>query len=373
MNKISKRMKGRVLSALALMAMGVSTLVQGQEVDVMSRLSVEQTTIATATPPAVGNLTLGGEFNKARYQQGEWANLKVRVEQPTGQNAYVALVQAYPDGRVVQLFPNQYQSNNQVMGNNTFYIRGARPEGLYVNDQPGAYLVKLIASTDSQLLNNVLASTTKASDLAKNLQDRAYLGSAGSTVWATNGIAYEVVGQAVAQSPGLTSQPMAPAVQPVTQPMGVQGMLAMFDAKQSDFHVSITTKNNQQQYRVGDALAFQLTSENNCEAGLIHLQPNGQMNVLYPNTVMEKVSLKAGRVTWLPESEDGLQIVADQPGQHHFMLACSDKPNFFEWIFGREKAQRGSFNVKPTISVQELLQDDEDNWEAYARISVNVM
>lgn len=344
--------------------------------DQMLRLSVMQTELVQTQAPQVGNLTIDGKFNKLSYMQGEWASLMLNLKQPSNQTSYVALVQAYPDGRVVKLFPNRFQPNNQVLGSNRFEIRGQSPEGLYVNDQPGTYVVKLIASTDKQRLDNLLNGATQSSLLVSNLTNTTLIGSQGSTVWSTSDIAYDVKGAVVAQQPATPAPvpvtPVAPAAQPATS--AFVSALQSFSAKKSDFNVSINLKNNQPVFRQGEPMTFQLTAEKGCNAGLIELDPTGALTVLYPNEVTTEVTLKSGQVSWLPKTGSKIQPLAGTPGEYAYLMVCTDKANFFEQLFGMgPKSRLSGFNVKPTVTVEELLKDDPDSWEGYGytRVTVN--
>lgn len=331
------------------------------------RLSVEQMPLYQAQAP-VSNLTISGAFNQAVYQTGDTATLTVALAQPANQEAHVALVQAYPDGRVVQLFPNRYQPNNVVRGNNRFEIRGASPQGLFVNDAPGTYLVKLIASTDKKKLATLLSEGKTASHFSRLATSAEYTQGSG-TVLSMSEIGYQVAGQAAVSTAAVVPPSVVtPAVVPSSTAASI---LSMVEGRGSDFHVSIMPKGNKTTYVEGDELVFQLTSENTCEAGLIHLQPDGQVRVLYPNKVEKKVKLKAGKVSWLGTSEKGLRLRATTAGVNHYILACSDKPNLWQMIFGREEA-RTSFDIDPMTTVQALLADEEKSLEAYAVTSITV-
>ena len=342
--------------------------------ELMERLSVSQATLVQTQAPQTANLTVNGQFNKVEYRHGEWASLNVNLQQTANQTAYVALVQAYPDGRLVKLFPNSFQPNNQVQGSNRFEIRGQSPAGLYVNDAPGTYVVKLIASTDPQRLNHLLTSSTQANLFATNLSSATYLGPQGSTVWSSSDIAYRVQGVQSA------AQPVTPAM-PVAQPVASQPMaptfastLQSFSAKKSDFNVSVSLKNNQAVFRQGEPMTFQLSAEKSCNAGLIELAPTGVLSVIYPNEVTPKVELTAGKMSWLPTGDSKIQPLAGTPGEYAYLMVCSDKANFFEQLFGMgPKSRMSGFNVKPTVTVDELLKDRADSWEGYGytRVTVN--
>lgn len=350
--------------------------------DFSARLSVEQLPLYTAVPPVTGELTVSGTFNKQAYIQGDFAKLNVTVRQPANQTAFIALVQAYPDGRVVRLFPNQYQPNNQVLGNNSFEIRGSSVEGLYVNDPQGAYLVKLIASTNQENLNDLLANVRSASQLASDLK-HAGTHQTG-TLWNASGITYLVtsgasVVNAPLPQPVSTSQPLtispslvvvAPTPTPVTQPI-TQGYLAsQLALKTSAFNVSLAAGNSQTNYLKGQNLTFQMSSEKDCNAGLIHENPQGQISVLYPNQVKPEVELDAGEVAWLPGSDGALNIVATDIGQNSYMLVCTNEPGFFDALLGFFGQK--STAAKPTMTVEQLLADSKKFKKAYAITTINV-
>jgi hypothetical protein len=181
--------------------------------------------------------------------------------------------------------------------------------------------------------------------------------------------------QPVYQPQPSVAQPQHVVTQPTTSlmPISASHPFEAFKARKSDFHLSIAPKNNKYTYNLGEKITFQLTSENDCEAGLMHMSAEGKMTVLYPNQMNKKVKLKENSVTWLPESSSGLTVDLNTRGTNHFLLTCSDKPNLWEWMFGRSMMNdRSSVAVKPTVTVEQLLQDHPDNYEAYAYTTVIV-
>jgi hypothetical protein len=292
----------------------------------------------------------------------------------------VALVQAYPDGRVVQLFPNFCQQNNLVRGNNRFDILGCtqggaiEPRGLWVDDGPGTYLVKLIASTDAAALKGLLG-LQRADQLADRLQNGNY----GGTVWSVDAIAYTVQGVAAQPAPQPVPQPTQPVtpVAPVA-PIVVAGEApAGWNNLPSDFRMSLRTLESRTNYRQGEAVVFEVTSEESCELGLVEVAPSGVATVVYPNA-MEEVELKAGKATWLPGRDSDIEVRARELGAHHYLAICSRKPGFLDgfWgLFGDKSAAASerAVEMKPVISVQELLKDDPKHDEARAWVSIQVV
>jgi hypothetical protein len=364
-----------VIAALTLLTATSSVMANSEQWQ--TRLSVQQSAIYGISAGQATNINLNAGFDKVIYQQGDYAKISVSVNQPANQGAFVALVQAYPDGSLVKLFPNDFQPNNYVVGNNKFEIRGQSAAGLYVNDAPGAYLVKLIAASDKQALDNLLVNSRQSNEFKNQVENKHQYGQ--HVTWAFNDIGYTVsahgaVNQPVYHPQPVVNQPQPIAAQPTTLvPISASHPLEAFKARKSDFHLSIAPKNNKYAYNLGEKITFQLTSENDCEAGLIHMSANGKMTVLYPNQMNKKVKLKENSVTWLPESSSGLSVDLNRRGTNHFLLTCSDKPNLWEWMFGRSKiSDRSSVSVKPTVTVEQLLQDHPDNYEAYAYTTVIV-
>jgi len=365
-----------LLSAMALFG-GAQRAAAALTSEQNARLSVEQVPLAQVAVPVVGNLSVTGQFDQATYVQGGFAKLSVAVGQPNNQVAYIGLVQAYPDGRVVKLFPHRYQPNNVVVGNNRFEILGGvaatgqlEPRGLFVNDPSGTYLVKLIASTDAAALNSLL-SITRAGELTRRLQAGNYVSS--GTVWSVDGIAYAVSGNATQP---LTSAPppmsQAIAGQPVmAQPVVMPG-LGNLTNMTSDFDLGIHTKDNRSSYRVGEEMVFQLSAGESCELGLVEIGPTNELEVLFPNPV-EKIKLKKNRVAWVPSRGSAITLKPDRVGTHTYLAVCSRKPGFWESLFGSKSGDERTLGLKPTTTVADLLKDDPDGQEARAYISVQVM
>jgi Domain of unknown function (DUF4384) len=347
--------------------------------EAQNRLSVVQGTLATTPAPVVGNLSVSGQFDQAQYYQGGFATVAVAVGQPAGQRAHVALVQAYPDGRVVQLFPNACQPVGEVTGSNRFEIKGCTADGrgidergLWVNDGPGTYLVKLIASTDVGALNSLL-SISRAEELSDRLQRGNYAG----TVWSVDAIAYTVV-----DSAGQTGvqQPVPPVIsqQPGTVPINWANI-------PSDFNLSLQLQGNRSTYRLGESLVFSASAEQTCELGLVEITPSGAATAVYPNS-FEEIKLKSGRMSWFPAADSKMRIVVREVGTSTYLAICSKKPGFLDGFFGLFSSKSTpdtkpmvpaqgtrAAEIKPVISVEALMRDDPNNQEARAWVSVQVV
>ena len=151
-------MKRRLLVAVTLSAAMLSgAAVKTAEQSASRTLTVEQTTIKNASPPATskGNsrdaLGVAAWVDRpdATYARGE----HVRIFVETTKDAYVTVLNVDPSGETVVLFPNEYQSNNFVRAGRAIEVPDPSSRSqVVVTGTLGNELIKVIASTKSASL-----------------------------------------------------------------------------------------------------------------------------------------------------------------------------------------------------------------------------
>ena len=109
-------------------------------------LSVEQASVVQAGVPRPSSLqvSLAADRADATYGIGDMVKLTFTASE----DAYVTVLDIGPTGRVVRLFPNQYQIDNHVLANHPVEIGGGSSGAkVSVSGPVGAELIKVIAST----------------------------------------------------------------------------------------------------------------------------------------------------------------------------------------------------------------------------------
>ncbi len=148
MNPILKFPLGGLVRAIALGAAfaGPAAAANGAaDVEFLRDLTFEQRPAVASIPSRPGDLSVSTWFDRAdgTYAKGEGVRLFVRVNR----EAYVAVVNTGPSGKVALLFPNAAQRDHKVRGGETLEIppsaSGAR---ISVSPPYGAELISVVVS-----------------------------------------------------------------------------------------------------------------------------------------------------------------------------------------------------------------------------------
>ena len=109
-------------------------------------LTVEQIKVVKAGPDRQSSiqLTAGVDRKDATYARGETVKINLKVNE----NAYVAVFNVGPKGKVTQLFPNRFQKDNLIKaGQETQVPSAGNGAEIKVSGSLGAELIKVIASS----------------------------------------------------------------------------------------------------------------------------------------------------------------------------------------------------------------------------------
>jgi hypothetical protein len=168
----------RLPQLLATFGLVLAGTVDSRADDTLRDLTVEQANVHQAGSPKPGSLRVSAWVDRQdlTYSRGE----PVRIFVQSNEDAYLTIVNVGPSGRVTQLFPNAFQSNNRVVAGQQVEVpssdSGAR---ITVSGAVGAELIKVFASSEpmqvipeAQLQGNgaFLVMRGVASDLVRNLE-----------------------------------------------------------------------------------------------------------------------------------------------------------------------------------------------------------
>ncbi|MGE0285363.1 MAG: DUF4384 domain-containing protein [Bradyrhizobium sp.] len=109
-------------------------------------LTVQQIKAVKAGPSRQSSIQLmaGVDRKDAIYAMGE----KVKINLKVNENAYVAVYNVGPKGKVTQLFPNRFQKDNLIKaGHETLVPSAGSGAEIKVSGSTGAELIKVIASS----------------------------------------------------------------------------------------------------------------------------------------------------------------------------------------------------------------------------------
>jgi hypothetical protein len=130
--------------AIGLLLISASHAWAADEI-VTQDLTVEQIKAVKAGPNRQSSiqLTAGVDRKDATYARGEAVNIKLKVNE----NAYVAVYNVGPKGKVTQLFPNRFQKENLIKAGHEVQVPSAGSGAeIKVSGNVGGELIKVIAS-----------------------------------------------------------------------------------------------------------------------------------------------------------------------------------------------------------------------------------
>jgi hypothetical protein len=133
----------RIFNLLALATL-LTTSAIAQEAE-LKDLTIEQASVAHVRPLRPGSMrvSLMIDHADATYAIGD----TVKFLLTSNEDAYVIVLDVGPTGRVTQLFPNRYQTDNRVFANRAIEIGGGSSGAKVTVAGPvGVELVKVIAS-----------------------------------------------------------------------------------------------------------------------------------------------------------------------------------------------------------------------------------
>ena len=161
---------GAALAAAAFVGLSqlAAPLARAAEVMYLKDLDIRQQPMVSVVTPAPANTAGGGglavrsavDRPDARYSHGERLTLTIDVTE----DAYVWVFDTGTSGKVHQIFPNRFASDNFVRAGNPIAIPGDGADYQLVVSRPkGAELLTVIASKDSTpLARNLIDEQTRA-------------------------------------------------------------------------------------------------------------------------------------------------------------------------------------------------------------------
>jgi hypothetical protein len=253
-------------------------------------LSVEQISVAQAGMPRPGSLQLSLSTDRpdATYAIGETVRLVLSADE----DAYVTILDVGPSGRVIQLFPNQYQPDNHVYANRPVEVGGGGSGGrITVMGPVGVELIKVIASnrpitvvSEAQLQGSGPFRTIDggASTILKDLQVTADPIAQSDTRVAMANFTLRTVGVRATAAPALVVVPGQTPIAGVTPLLPVTVPVApMTMPTQQPFPLLLAA--DRPAYRIGDKLTLAVTTLQACNLTVLEFTTAGQVRTLFPN------------------------------------------------------------------------------------------
>ena len=307
-------------STTALFSILVSCAALAQE-PVLRDLSVEQTTAAQIVAPHPGALstTILADRADATYAVGETVKLTVNASQ----DSYVTVLDIGPTGRVTQLFPNAYQTDNRLHAGQPVEIAGPNTGARITVGQPtGTELIKVITSSkpiavvpENQLQGagpfRILDGGVKA--LARDLSVVSDPQASSDTYVAlANFGLYTIPSRAPAAVtvviPGQSAAapPAAHVETPADQP----------------FPLLVAT--DKSRYRVGEKATVAVTTTEPCTLTVLEFNPAGVVHTLYPAAgAPPNAPLAANQTVFVGGGSGPELVMAGPAGSEQLLATCT--------------------------------------------------
>jgi hypothetical protein len=316
------------------------------EEDFVRDLSVVQSNVYSAGTHRPGTLKLNVWVDRRdlTYVPGD----SIRIFAQTNEDAYVTVLNVGPGGKVTQLFPNKFQTDNKIRANRSVQIPAPNSDtSIRVSGALGAELIKVIASNQpikivpQAALDGAgvfLEVKGGADELAKDLQVMSSTANSGELKIASTNKVIKTVpfrsGQTaptatvVVMPPGAPFPGMqAPAMPVVTPalPANPEGQFLSIPQPQQPFPLLLAI--DKQSYRVGERVVMSVTSLQACHLTVINVSASGTARVVFPNKVTPNNAIAAMQTVLVSGGPSPATFEVNGPaGSEQVIAICSTDP-----------------------------------------------
>jgi hypothetical protein len=301
--------------------------------DVPRDLSVEQASVYSAGSARKGPLkvSIGADRADGTYAIGETARLFIS----SNEDAYVTVFSVGPTGRVHQLFPNSFQTDNRVnTGRPVEIAGGASGAHIAISGPAGTELIKVVASNKpiiviaEALLQGRDAFRTVeggAETLAKNLEVAGNNAAADRKIDIENYMLRTVASRKGDNGPGATvTRPNQPAQAPVAAfvlPVVIpQPLLNIPPQQPFPFLLAV----DKAAYKVGERVTLAITSLQACYLTVLDVTPSGTIRMLFPNQITQNNAVAANQTVLISGGPSPVSLQVSGPaGTEQIVAICS--------------------------------------------------
>jgi hypothetical protein len=283
-------------------------------------LSVEQNQAYQAGQSKPGSLQIVTLLDRsdATYATGETVRLAIK----SNEEAYVSVFNIGPTGKVTQLFPNAFQTDNHVKAGEQVDIPSLASGAQFkVTGPTGGELIKVIATskpvtlipdTQFQIGTGIFRTLEGGVDALKRDLE----------VVSTNppaDVKVAVVNQVIKTIPNRLG---AAGALPVAQP-GVATPVAGGPA--STFPLLVAS--DRTSYRVGERLTLGVTTTSHpCHLTVVGVEATGEAHVYIPNATLPGNQLAANQTVMVSGGVSPQALTAVRPGAQTITALCTTDP-----------------------------------------------
>ena len=296
-------------------------LVGSVQAQTLRDLTPEQDTAFQAAPIKSGSLEILTILDRqdATYALGETVRLAVKANE----EAYVTVFNVGASGKVVQLFPNAFQTDNRVKAGETVEVPAAASgTQIRVSGPVGAELIKIVATSKPVEIVPV-AQFAKGTGIFRSLEGgvqslKRNLDIATSNTPADLKVA--VVNQVVK-----TISTRAGATATVASSTSVQtpssAVVPVVGAVPQSFPLLLAT--DKPSYRVGERPTIAVTSLQACHLKVWSTNAAGQARLLFPSGSAPADQIGAVQTLMISGGPSPQTVVASAPGTEILTALCT--------------------------------------------------
>jgi hypothetical protein len=309
-----------VVSVCALCA--VSSAFAQEESD----LSAEQARVYQAGRPNPGSLSIITLLDRADATYGVGEKLRLAVK--SNEDAYVTVFNVGASGKVVQLFPNGYQSNNRIKAGETLEIPSADSKSrIEVKGPVGFELIKVVATSKPVTVvpdthfhpgGGLFRTLEEGTDLNRDLE-----------VVSANPPAQDmkvaIVHQMIKTVPARPAGAVATGGSLVIPTVGVLVALKPV-TPEAPQRFPLLLAVDKPSYRTGEPIAMAITPLKSCYLTVIGTDNDGRTRRIFPSAALPSQQVSGLQTIMLSGGNSPQTLVAGKPGKETIRAVCSTEP-----------------------------------------------
>ena len=289
-------------------------------------LSLEQDRAYHAGRPSPGSLsiTMLLDHADAVYGVGETLRLAVR----SNEDAYVTVLSVGASGRVTQLFPNNYQSDNRIRAGQTLEIPSEASESrIKVKGPVGIELIKVIATSKPVAIipqahfesgGGLFRSLTDGADaLDRDLE----VVSAKQPKDVRIAIVHQVIRTVPARVTGADTAGSGGLVIPTAGVLVATPPVAVASGQTFPLLLAVDKRT----YRTGEPITMAVTSLRSCYLTVIGADNNGRTRRIFPSLALPSPQVSGLQTVMLSGGPSPQTIVAGKYGTETIKAFCTNE------------------------------------------------
>lgn len=286
-------------------------------------LSEEQARAFLAGKPKPGSLSIMTLLDRAdaTYALGETLRLAVK----SNEDAYVTVFNIGASGKVTQLFPNGYQSNNRIKAGETLEVPSKSSESrIKVTGPVGIELIKVVATSKPvtvipdghfQTGGGLFRTLTDSSDLDRDLQ----VVSANQPNDFKVATAHQVI-KTIQSRPGGVAASAGGAL--IIPTVGVL-LPAKPVAPDSAQRFPLLLAADKLSYRSGETITMAVMALKPCYLTVISTDVAGRTRRIYPTAALPTKQISGMETLMLSGGNAPQTLVAGKPGKETVRAVCT--------------------------------------------------